>query len=409
MRKLSVLFVDDDARMLSSLGRLVSARRLDWAVRSATGGREALNALKELSCDVIVCDADLHDMSGSALLAQVKDRWPMTLRILLTEQMTSKPASSLLKAAHQLLAKPCPADQLVEAVESVSALRSLYMNEAVLAIVHRLEHLPVLPRVYVELVEELRRSACSAASLGTIIARDMGFAAGILKIVNSPYFGLSRRVESPQQAVSFLGVGILKGLVIYERVFKTMDPGKYPGFNVERLWAHCLDTARCLKAVAKSAGLGGRDLDHAFSAGLLHDIGKVVLAEGCPAEFREVLGKSQAENLPLAEAEAALLGVTHAEVGAYVLGLWGFPQAVVDAIAGHHEPCRSGAPKVLTAALHCVDVFIHDRYVRQTGHSSHVLNPGCLDLHGGQDALDAWKGVVDAELGRGPEESTDNP
>jgi putative nucleotidyltransferase with HDIG domain len=344
MCKLSVLFVDDDARMLSSLGRLVTARHLDWAVRFVTGGRAALNALQEAPCDVVVCDADLHDMSGSALLAQVKDRWPLTLRVLLTEQMTSKPASSLLQAAHQLLAKPCPADQLVEAVESACSLRCLYMNEAVLSIVHRLEHLPVLPRVYMELVEELRRSECSAASLGTIIARDMGLAAGILKLINSPYFGLSRRVESPQQAVSFLGVGILQGLVIYEKVFKTMDPGKYPGFNVERLWAHCLDTARCLKAVAKSAGLGGRDLDQAFNAGLLHDIGKVVLAEGCPGEFAQVLRKCQTDNIPLVEAEAALLGVTHAEVGAYVLGLWGFPRAVVDAIAGHHEPCRFGSP-----------------------------------------------------------------
>lgn len=401
MCKLSVLFVDDDARMLSSLGRLLSARHLDWNARFATGGRAAMDILKESPCDVVVCDADLHDMNGSALLALVKDRWPMTLRVLLTEQMTSKPASSLLKAAHQLLAKPCPADQLVEAVESVCSLRHLYMNEAVLSIVHRLEHLPVLPQVYVELVEELRRSECSAASLGAIIARDMGLAAGILKLVNSPYFGMSRRVESPQQAVSFLGVGILKGLVIYEKVFKTMDIDRFPDFNVERLWSHCLDTARCLKAVAKSEGLDGRDLEHAFSAGLLHDIGKVVLAEGCPAEFGEVLRKCQAENLPLVEAEAALMGVTHAEVGAYVLGLWGFPRAVVNAIAGHHEPCRS-EPDFLTAALHCVDVIIHDRYVRQTGHSCHILEQRCLDSYGGEDALAQWKSVVDAELDQVP-------
>jgi len=188
MLDLQVLFVDDDARLLKSLARLIASRRLGWVARFARTGNEALQILDGQACDVIVTDASLSDMRGSVLLDQVKQLYPMTLRILLTEQVDHKSISSLLKSAHQLLAKPCPLPQFVEAVECAIALRSLYMNEDVLRVVHRLEHLPVVPRIYQELTQELRKEDCAPNSLGAIITRDMGLTAGILKLVNSPFF-----------------------------------------------------------------------------------------------------------------------------------------------------------------------------------------------------------------------------
>jgi len=398
MHDVTVLFVDGDAQLLKSLERLIASRHTNWKARFAHDGIEALQTLHEQACDVIISDADLKAMSGSALLDQVKEHWPMTLRILLTDQMDQKAISSLLKSAHQLLSKPCPLHQLVDAVECAISLRSLYMNEAVRGIIHRMTQLPVVPRIYMELTQELRKDDCAPNALGAIIARDMGLTAGILKLANSPFFGLSRRIESPQQAVSLLGVNILKGLVIYESVFKTLDPSHYPDFDVERLWMHSLDQARCCKAVAKAEGKRGQDLDNAFSAGLLHDIGKIVLAEGCPEEYVRVVRKSQSENRPLVESETALLGITHAEVGAYLLGLWAFPEPVVIAIAQHHDPSRDEHPSLLTAILHSVDVLMHDRYVRESGHSRHNLDQGYLDRNGWADRPEQWKVIVDQEL-----------
>ncbi len=398
MHDLTVLFVDGDAQLLKSLKRLIASRQPNWKARFAQDGKEALRTLHEQACDVIISDADLNAMSGSALLDQVTEHWPMTLRILLTDQMDQKSISSLLKSAHQLLSKPCPLNQLVDAVECAISLRTLYMNETVRGILHRMAQLPVVPRIYMELTQELRKDDCAPNALGAIIARDMGLTAGILKLVNSPFFGLSRRMDSPQQAVSFLGVDILKGLVIYEAVFKTLDPAHYPDFDVERLWMHSLDEARCCKAIAKAEGMRGQDLDSAFSAGLLHDIGKIVLAEGCPEEYVRVLRKSQSENRPLAESEIALLGITHAEVGAYLLGLWGFPEPVVVAIAHHHDPSRDEHPSILTAILHGADVLMHDRYVRQSGHSRHNLDQAYLDRNGWGDRPEQWRARVDLEL-----------
>jgi putative nucleotidyltransferase with HDIG domain len=398
MRNLLVLFVDGDAQLLKSLARLIATKRLNWSARFAGSGKEALRVLDEQECDVIITDASLKDMSGSVLLNQVKEQHSLILRILLTEQVDHSLISSLLKSAHQLLAKPCPLDQLVEAIECAISLRSLYMNPAVRRIIYRMEHLPVVPRIYLELTQELRKKDCAPNSLGAIIARDMGLTAGVLKMVNSPFFGLSRRIESPQQAVSFIGVSILKGLVIYEQIFKALNPANYPDFDVERLWEHSLNAARCCKAVVKHEGGSGKELDSAFSAGLLHDIGKIVLAEGCSEEYVCALQKSRSENLPLVEAEVALLGVAHAEVGAYLLGLWGFPEPLVSAIADHHEPSRGDRPSLLTAVLHCVDVSMHDLYVQSSGYSSHFLDQGYLSRNGWENKLEKWKEIVDAEL-----------
>lgn len=398
MHDLQVLFVDEDAQLLKSLARLIASRRLGWSARFARSGKEALQILDAQACDVIVTDASLGDMRGSVLLDQIKQRHPMTLRILLTDQVDHKSISSLLRSAHQLLAKPCPLPQLVEAVECAVSLRSLYMNEAVLRVVHRLEHLPVVPRIYQELTQELRKEDCASNSLGAIITRDMGLTAGILKLVNSPFFGLSRRVESPRQAVSFIGVNILKGLVIYEKIFKALDPAKYPDFDVEKLWTHSQDAARCCKAVIRHEGGTAQELDSAFSAGLLHDIGKIVLAEGCPEDYFRTLRKSQSENLPLVEAEVAELGVAHAEVGAYLLGLWGFPDTLVRAIADHHNPSRGDRPALLSAVLHSVDVLMHDRYVRNSGYSSHILDHEYLSRNGWGIRLEKWREIVDMEL-----------
>lgn len=395
---LNVLFVDDNEQLLHSLARLLAARGLPWDARFAQSGSKALASLDQHPCDVVVSDANLPDMAGSELLDRIKDGWPLTLRILLTARTEDSVVSGLLKSAHQLLSTPCPALQLLDAVQTACRLGGLYMNEAVRTVVHKLDHLPVVPKIYTELRTELAKEDFTVQAVGNIIAQDMGLTAGILKIVNSPYFGLSRRVDSPHQAVTILGANMLKGLVLYEQIFKTLDPNKYPDFNVERLWSHSLDAARCCRALAKSEGKKGREAEDAFLAGLLHDMGKIVLNEGASSEYIHVLRKSQAENLPLVEAEIALLGTTHAEIGAYVLGLWGFDFPVVQPIAAHHEPSRYGEKDLITAILHCTDVFLHDIYHQKSGHSALTLDEHYMVAGGLSERMSDWQEIIVAEL-----------
>lgn len=396
--RLAVLFVDDDARVQQSLRRIVVAGKLPIELLLTSSAGEAERVLSTRPCDVIVTDARLPDMDGTRLLAVVKERWPVTMRILMTSEAEDGVVSSLLVAAHQLLNKPVGPLELLEAVQSASRLRFLLMNERLREVVHRMEHLPVVPKVYMELTRALRNENTSNQILARIITQDMSLTTGILKLVNTPYFGLSRRVDDMLQAVGFLGVNLIRGLVLANRVFKTLDPDMYPGFDTERLWVHCLEVARCCRAVMKVRGGTGREIEDAFLGGLLHDIGKIVLAEGCPGEYVRILLLSQSRNVPLVEIEADEMRVTHAEVGAYLLGLWGFSDPLVVAIAQHHGMLRGPELSPLSAVLHVVDVEMHNRYVRSSGHAPHAIAPELVEAGGGEQEAVKWRAAIEAEI-----------
>jgi len=400
MDELKVLFVDDDVHVHQSLRRIVIARKLPIELLLTTTAGQAQDILSSMACDVIVTDARLPDMGGKELLTRVRERWPMTMRILMTSEAEDGVVSSLLAAAHQLLNKPVGPLELLEAVQSASRMRFLLMNERLRTVVHRMEHLPVVPKVYMELTRALRDENTSNQTLAKILSQDMSLTTGILKLINTPYFGLSRRVSDMLQAVGILGVNLIRGLVIADRVFKTLDPDMYPGFDTEKLWTHCLDVARCCRAVVRSEGADGREVEDAFLCGLLHDVGKIVLAEGCPGEFVRILLSAQARNVPLADIEADELGVTHAQVGAYLLGLWGFPEPVVIAIAQHHGK-QGPALSHLSAVVHVVDVEMHNRYVQSSGYAPHSFSSSLLDAEGGEVTLAKWKVVIEAELETG--------
>lgn len=395
---LNVLFVDNSEEALQGLARLLAACGLPWTARFAQSGGQALSSLSLQPCDVLVADVNLPDMSGVELLERVRESNPLTLRILLAPYSGGGTVSGLLKSAHQLLSKPCPAVQLLDAVQTSCRLRDLYMNEAVRAAVHQLGHLPVLPKIYNDLRHELAKDDFSVRTLGNIISQDLGLTAGILKIVNSAYFGLVRRVDSPHQAVALLGAGMLKGLVIYEQVFKMLDPAKYSDLNIERLWSHSLDAARCCRMLARVVGQDSGETEDAFLAGLLHDLGKIVLHEGAPDGYRRALHLAASESISLVEAEASVFGATHAEIGAYVLGLWGFDAQVVQPIAAHHRPSLHGTVDPVTAILHCTDVLLHDMSRRQNGQAIPDLDQAYLDICGLGDQEPIWRQMIADEL-----------
>lgn len=396
--KLSVLFIDGDRHVHQSLTRLIKAKQLPLTLLFAGSGGDAVEKLSRQPCDVVVSEARLPDMDGLDLLGRVMERWPLALRILMTAESRESTMHGLLKYAHQLMPKPIPPDQLLESLQISCRLRFLLADERLRTVVHRMKHLPVVPRIYTELTRELRKESCSVQSLGKIIAQDMSLASGILKLVNTPFFGLSRHIETPQQAVSILGANLIRGLVLSAQVFMIMDPAKNPDFNAEKLWAHSTDAARCCRAVMKSQNLDGREAEDAFLAGLLHDIGKLVLMEGCPDEYLGVLARSRSANIPVAEAEMETLGVTHAQVGGYLLGLWGFSEPVIIAIAQHHGVAHGPGGSLLTAVLHAVDVFLHDRHARSSGEARRTIIRDILSGGGWDALLGKWMTVVQAEL-----------
>jgi HD-like signal output (HDOD) protein/CheY-like chemotaxis protein len=387
-----IVFVDDEPQLLGGLRRMLWDRREVWDMRFAEGGPAALAMLEEGPADLVVSDVRMPGMDGPELLERVRQRWPGTVRMILSGHSDREFVYRSIKPAHQFLSKPCSPQELKAAIDRVLKLRDIFTDERLRGAVARIDALPVLPAVFAELTEELRSPNASPRSLGDILARDVGLAAGLLKLVNSSFFGLPRRVSSTEQAVTLLGLDTVRALVLSHGLFSRFDGQRYPGFTLSRLWNHSLGTARLAKQVAALEAADKATQDVCFMAGLVHDAGKLILAELFQTQYAQALDTARGRNITIFEAEMEVFGVSHAAIGAYLLGLWGFEEAVVLGVARHHQPGLAGPDAPLSvAAVHAANAFEHELVVINNHYAPHPLDAAALAAMGLSGRLDIWR------------------
>ncbi|SRR5581483_84458 len=334
-----ILFVDDEEATLAGLQRLLRPQRRQWEMVFVSSGQAALDTLAETHFDVIVSDMRMPRMDGVTLLKAVQERYPHMVRIVLSGHIEVEATLRMVPVAHQFLSKPCDPALLKEVVDRACTLQALLSGEALRAVVSQLGDLPTQPQIYTALTQLLANPDVAMNDVARVIEQDIAMSAKCLQLVNSAFFGLPRRITSIQQAVSYLGISTLKSLVFSTAAFQAFEGSQRPaGFSYEALQSHSLLVAR----------LAGRLLpekaqaDEAFLVGMLHDVGKLVLAARLPRMAAEAIRVADEHGRPLQSVEIELLGVSHAEIGAYLLGLWGLPQSVVEAVAFHHAPPAAG-------------------------------------------------------------------
>ncbi|MGE4292440.1 MAG: HDOD domain-containing protein [Desulfovibrio sp.] len=385
-----VLFVDDEERLLRGLRRMLQGH-VAWDVSYAVGSLEALKLLKTKTVDVLVADMRMPGMDGAQLLAEVQRLYPGTVRIVLSGHSDQQAVLHTIKPAHQFLSKPCDLETLVSSLERVHALRTIFTNEHLRRIITRIDALPVLPAVYRRLVEELDSKDASLEKAGKLLAMDVSLSAGVLRTVNSGFFGLSRVVTTTEQAAAMLGIDVLKGLVISESMFSLFREREGLQFSLDNLWSHSMRVAGFSRVLCALQGCNRQDAEEAFLCGLMHDLGKLVLADRLPVEYRKVLELSNRENLPIRDAEMEVLSADHAELGAYLLGLWGFPERVVKAVARHHEPSASlEEPQLPVTTTHFANYIDHLLVVINKSYAEHPLDLHYAIRTGLVDKLPGW-------------------
>lgn len=373
-----VLFVEDDTKLLNSMRRM-SLSHDNIEASFAEGGGKALDILAGQEFDIVVADMRMPGMDGPTLLNMVQERHPEIVRIVLSGHSDRDMIFRVVRLAHQFLSKPCPFKEIMAVLGRVYRLRSVFTDQSIRDVVNRIDMLPVLPDNSQKLLAELENEDCSMPKVGAIISKDPALSADILKVVNSSFFGLSQPVSTPTKAATYLGTDLLHGLVISANLFSTFDPARFPGFSVPLLWTHAMNSALFCRTLCREAPFS-LDPDEGFNAGLLHDVGKLILADKFPKKYKKVLDLLAWETMTSAQAEQEVFGTGHAELGAYLLGLWGFPESTVKAVAGHHRPGRfQGEDLPLLTVLHVANVLEHELVVI---HNNRVL-PG-LD----QDHLD---------------------
>jgi HD-like signal output (HDOD) protein len=378
-----ILFVDDEPRVLDGIKRMLRPMRDRWDAFFANSGQEALGVLENERVSVLVTDMRMPGMDGAQLLAAVKEKYPHMVRIVLSGYSEQQTVFKSVKPAHQYLSKPCDSQTLLSTLEHASSLHDWLSNESIVRVISNIESLPSMPAVYREVVEQLSGDEASVLDVANAISKDVGMTAKLLQLVNSAFFGLSQRVTDMVQAVSILGLDTVKALVLSVHIFSQYHLSRASGLNIADVWRHSLRAGAFSRAIAAAEGASASIAGDVFTAGLLHDVGKLILAANFETEYRSVAHISQSEKISLLEAEIRVFATTHCEVGGYFSSLWRLPDPIVKAIGFHHKPPLMEKDSFSSlAAVWAANVIEHQSSRRQI--SDEYLSP---DFAASSDSL----------------------
>lgn len=336
--KKRILFVDDEPNILEGLKRMLRNQRHQWDMSFAESGEQALEILEQEQFDAIVSDMKMPGMDGAQLLEEVKNRHPNMIRFILSGYSDQELIMRSVGPSHQYMAKPCEPELLQINLTDAFALHELLASRALRTIITNMSALPTLPDIYRAVVEELQSPNASIKAIGDLVVQDPGMTIKILQLVNSAYFGINRKISNPAEAANFLGLDIIKSLVLSEGVFSQFDAATFKTMPLDTMRNRCIHVAQAARSIAKAEGAGTKMIDQAFLAGLLHDLGTMVLLSNMPEDFLRATNVAKSEDIEMIEAEKQVFGATHTEVGAYLLGLWGIDDDVVSAVAYQHRP-----------------------------------------------------------------------
>lgn len=300
--------------------------RGEWDMEFVESGAAALAYMETTGVDVLVTDMRMPVMDGAELLHKVKLEHPATARIILSGHSETEAIFRSISSAHQFLAKPCDLDLLKGTIGQIQAAQEGLARTDVKELIGGIEELPALPHVYQELVQASEKSDCTNKTLGAIVFNDVALTAEILHVVNSSFFGLTKRVESIDHAIGMLGLDVIKAVVARHGLFGASDDN---ALDLVALREHSQQTAMMTRIVSRQTGGSMADAGEGFLAGMIHDLGLLVFAQLpdiAPVTLRTIVLTDDLEF------ERASVGVDRFAVGSYLLSLWGFSDVTTEAV-----------------------------------------------------------------------------
>jgi HD-like signal output (HDOD) protein/ActR/RegA family two-component response regulator len=330
-----ILFVDDEPNVLLGLRRMLRHKRESWSMEFAEGGAQALALMAASPPDVLVTDMRMPGMDGAELLARASASFPDCVRFILSGQSDSDSLFRAIGCCHQYLSKPMTGEVLVTRIERSLALRRMMGNPSLRRAISGMPAIPSLPEMYAALVAELQSGYPRLDRIEAIVGRDPGLAAKLLQIANSAYFARVREVHSLKAAINFLGLDLIKALVAGLAVVSRLRCTAIAGRPIDAFIEDSLRVAQLARRICEAAGLEADASSDAFTAGLLHKVGLLILADNYPEKLAEVLAAPSAER---SARERDVFGASQAEIGACILGTWGFFDGVVESVLHHGDP-----------------------------------------------------------------------
>ena len=361
MSKTRILFVDDEALLLEMLRLTLESMSAEWEMAFANSGEGALELMAQAPFEVVVSDMRMPGMSGAQLLNEVMQRHPATIRLILSGYAEEDQVIRCVGATHQFLAKPFELAALVATLEHVRSLKGRLHSPELRRLLVKRDTLPTIPAVYFQVLEALQAPDRPLEAIARMVAMDPGLTARSLQLVNSAFFGFARKVSSAEEALSLLGLSTIRSLALTTRLFAAFEGQAAELCPVEQVWGHSMQVAHLARRLVQLEGGDERLAEQAFTAGLLHDLGKLILADNLGPQYAQVLARSRSDKRHLSQVEQELLHATHAEAGAYLMDLWGLPAPLVEAVALHHQPGATKDPALSAlTAVHVANVLANE-------------------------------------------------
>jgi putative nucleotidyltransferase with HDIG domain len=354
----SILLLSSEQSEQQSVAEALRTVDPEVQITTVTTPAAAAAALEHGAFDALFIQCAGGAEEGVNFASEVWNRTPQVNRFVLAPEIDAETQIRCVFGAHIYLPTPIDACALRAALELTGAKNAILRSERLQVLISRTRSLPSKPKVYFEVLRELRSPDANVNLVATRIEKDAGIASKLLQVVNSLFYGRAEAVHDLKEAILFLGFEVTASIVLSLEAITRFE--KVPSVHElsTRVWAHSQSVAELSRRICQSFGHDTPSCDQAFLAALLHDLGKLVLAQNFPAEFKMIAQRAVKEGKTAAEIEKDILGVSHADAGAYLLAAWGLPLPIVEAVAAHESPASTvNGPFSPAIALHLAEAM----------------------------------------------------
>lgn len=387
-----VLFVDDDPFVLQCLKRVFALSCEDWDAVYAASGKEAIEAIQNQRFDVIVSDMRMPGIDGTEVLQYARVQQPDAIRLVLSGQAEHEAVLRAIGPAHQFLSKPCAPDTVISTINRAIRLRDRLQDDRLRSLIAGIDAIPSLTSNITALIRKLENPAVGIPEIASIVSQDVGMTAKILQFVNSPCLGLPEPVTSPEHAIAILGINQVRPFVLSAGVFAECDGLGEWRYAAADLMRHSMQVGIRARGIAAAEVADASQSEYAFLAGMLHDVGKLIMMRYCSQRYGCAIRAARETGMPMWQAERQEVAADHAEIGAYLLCLWGLPSPVVEAVLFHHRVTEIQTDGFTTAlAVHAANAIEHrPRRAEAVAVNLPELDFAYLSTTGYADRFDSW-------------------
>jgi len=340
----------------------------DFSISQTLLSSDAKQLLKQQKFDAVIINSDLPDENGLQLTKSIYNNYPDIIRFFILNENQHDLIIQTVGLVHQYFIDPVESNYIYKSLNNSLKLKSKLHNKVVKDRLNSIKSLPSPPKIYNQIISELQSDEPSILNISQIINKDIAITTKLLQLVNSAFFGLKIRLENLQQVISYLGLDTVKSIVFSTGLFGQFNSPQIGNISIESIYNRSVNTGAKARLIAHTFGLNKKVTDNALLAGLLHNVGDLLML----AEFRDELKKSivlaKEKSIKSNDAIEEVIGTNASTLGAYLLSLWGLPDSIVESVALHDCPTECPHPTLNTLAA------VHLGYALESDENNNVVN-----------------------------------